>query len=108
MLGIINKIKLLSKECLDSRLVEKTLVTMVERYKASIILLGKLQGSVTITLTKLLHILQVQEQQRLKKEDGVVEGILLQSVESAFEVRNYKRSKYNQNNSCFSVLSLLQ
>ena len=36
LLGISNKIKLLGKEFLDSRLVEKILVTVLERYEAFI------------------------------------------------------------------------
>ena len=39
LLDIDNKIKLLGKEFLDSKLVEKILVTMLERYEASIALL---------------------------------------------------------------------
>ena len=38
LLGIANKIKLLGEEFLDSRLVEKILVMVPERYDASITL----------------------------------------------------------------------
>ncbi|XP_027905830.1 uncharacterized protein LOC114165389 [Vigna unguiculata] len=58
LLGIANKIKLLGKEFSDSRLVEKILVTVPERYEASIASLENTKDLSTITFTEVIHALQ--------------------------------------------------
>jgi len=70
LLGIANKIKLLGKEFPDSRLVEKILVTVPERYEASSIAsLENTKDLSTITFIEVIHALQAQEQRRLIRED---------------------------------------
>ncbi|XP_027905975.1 uncharacterized protein LOC114165588 [Vigna unguiculata] len=62
LLGIANNIKLLGKEFSDSRLVEKILVTVLERYEASIASLENTKYLSIITFTEVIHALQAQEQ----------------------------------------------
>ncbi|XP_014620133.1 uncharacterized protein LOC114380360 [Glycine soja] len=76
LLGIANKIKLLGSDFADSRIVEKILVTVPERYEASIASLEKTKDLSKITLAEVLHALQAQEQRRLMRQDRVVEGAL--------------------------------
>ncbi|XP_006586555.2 uncharacterized protein [Glycine max] len=59
LLGIANKIKLLG--IADSRIVEKILVTVPERYKTSIASLENTKDLSKITLAEVLHALQAQE-----------------------------------------------
>ena len=96
-MGIANKIKLLGKEFLDSRLVEKILVTVPERYEASIASSKSTIDLSTITLTEVIHALQEQEQRRLMREDHeAVEGNLNYTEENALIVKKNRRSKYNK------------
>jgi len=96
LLGIANKIKLLGKEFSDSRLVEKILVTVPERYEAFIASLENTKDLSTITFTEVMHALQAQEQRRLMKEDHeAVEGNLNYTEDNALIVKKNRRSKYN-------------
>jgi len=96
LLGIANKIKLLGKEFPDSRLVEKILVTVPERYEASIASLENTKDLSTITFTEVIHALQAQEQRRLMREDHeAVEGNLNYTEDNALIVKKNRRSKYN-------------
>ncbi|XP_006599780.1 uncharacterized protein [Glycine max] len=72
LLGIVNKIKLLGNDFADSRIVEKILVTVPERYEASIASLENTKDLSKITLAEVLHALQAQEQRRLMRQDRVV------------------------------------
>ncbi|XP_006598387.2 uncharacterized protein [Glycine max] len=76
LLGIANKIKLLGSDFADSRIVEKILVTVPERYEASIASLENTKDLSKITLAEVLHALQAQEQRRLMRQDRVVEDVL--------------------------------
>jgi len=76
LLSIANKVRLLGIEFTDSRIVEKILVTMPKRYEALITTLENTKDLSKITLARVLHALQAQEQRRLMRQDQVVEGAL--------------------------------
>jgi len=95
-LSIVNKIKLLGKEFPYSRLIEKIMVTVLERYDWSIASLENTKDLSTITLVEVIHALQAQEQPKLMREDHeVVEGNFNYTKVNALIVKNNKRSKYN-------------
>jgi hypothetical protein len=77
LLGIANKVRLLGTQFSDSRIVEKILVTVPERYEASIAALENTKDLSKIALPEVLHALQAQEQRRLMKEERTIEGIYL-------------------------------
>nr|KYP52898.1 hypothetical protein KK1_025097 [Cajanus cajan] len=74
LLGIANKVRLLGSDFADSRIVKKILVTVPERYEASIASLENTKDLSKITLAEVLHALQAQEQRRLTRQNHVVEG----------------------------------
>ncbi|XP_019236943.1 PREDICTED: uncharacterized protein LOC109217174 [Nicotiana attenuata] len=76
LLGIVNKVRLLGTKFKDSRIVEKILVTVPEKYEVSITTLENTKDLSKITLAELLNTLQAQEQRRLMRQDGMVEGAL--------------------------------
>lgn len=79
LLSIANEIRLLGPKFADSRIVEKILVTVPERYEASITILENTKDLLKITLEAVLHALhalQDQEQRRLMRQDHAVEGAL--------------------------------
>ena len=57
LLGIVNKVRLLGTNFLDCRIIEKILVTVPERYEASITTLENTKDLSKITLAKVLHAL---------------------------------------------------
>ncbi|KAF3656548.1 Histone-lysine N-methyltransferase ATXR2 [Capsicum annuum] len=90
LLGIINKVRLLGTKFKDSRIIEKILVAVPERYEALITTLENTKDLSKIILAELLNTLQAQEQKRLMRQDGMVEGALTtnhktQSKESPVE-----------------------
>jgi len=58
LLSIANKIRLLGKDFTDSKIAEKILVTVPERYEASIASLENTKDLSKITLAEVLHALQ--------------------------------------------------
>ncbi|KAL5854004.1 hypothetical protein ACOSQ4_003806 [Xanthoceras sorbifolium] len=76
LLSIANKVRLLGSEFTDSRIVGKILVTVPERYKATITTLENTKDLSKISLAELLNSLQAQEQRRLMRQDTTTEGAL--------------------------------
>ena len=76
LLSIANKVRLLGSVLKDSRIVEKLLVTVLERFEATITTLENTKDLSKISLAELLNALQAQEQRRAMRQDGVVEGAL--------------------------------
>nr|KYP60885.1 hypothetical protein KK1_023305 [Cajanus cajan] len=77
LFDIANKVRLLGTQFLDSRIVEKILVTIPKRYEASIAALENTKDLSKITLAEVLHALQALEQGRLMREDGSMVGVYL-------------------------------
>ncbi|KAH1107112.1 hypothetical protein J1N35_010880 [Gossypium stocksii] len=74
---IVNKVRLLGTKLLEFRIVEKILVTMLERYEASITTLENTKDLSKISLAELINALPAQEQRSLMRQEQVVEGALL-------------------------------
>lgn len=100
LLDIANKVRLLGTKFLDSRIVEKILVTVPERYEASITTLENTKDLSKITLAELLHALKSQEQRRLMREEHVIEEALTakhkEKVERETEAASFESSANNQ------------
>ncbi|KAJ9707515.1 hypothetical protein PVL29_002518 [Vitis rotundifolia] len=94
LLSIADKVRLLGKEFSNEKIVQKRLVTLPEKYEATISFLKNSKDLSTISLTKLLHSLEAVEQRRLMRQGDTVEG--------AFQVRmqknaGHKNGKMNNN-----------
>ncbi len=76
LLNIANQVRLLGSKLEDARIVQKVLVTFPEKFEATLSSLENSKDLTSITLTELLSALQAQEQRRLMKQEGSVEGAL--------------------------------
>ncbi|KAH9782217.1 hypothetical protein KPL71_008805 [Citrus sinensis] len=76
LLSIANKVRLLGSEFTDSRIVQKILVTVPERYEATITTFENTKDLSKISLAELLNALQAPEQRRLMRGDTTTEGAL--------------------------------
>lgn len=76
LLNIANSVRLLGSKFSDSRIVEKILVTVPERYEATITTLENTKDFSKISLAELLNALKAQEQRRLMREETTLEGAL--------------------------------
>jgi hypothetical protein len=75
LLDIVNKVRLLGTEFSYSRIVQKILVTVPEKFEATISSIENSKDVSSITLAELLNALQAQEQRRLMRQTGSVEGV---------------------------------
>ncbi|RVX18179.1 Retrovirus-related Pol polyprotein from transposon RE1 [Vitis vinifera] len=97
LLSIADKVRLLGKEFSNEKIVQKILVTLPEKYETTISSLENSKDLSTISLTELLHSLEVVEQRRLMRQGDTAEG--------AFQARmqknaGHKNGKVNNNKSC--------
>ncbi|XP_052193800.1 uncharacterized protein LOC127802144 [Diospyros lotus] len=76
LLSLANKVRLLGKDFPDQRIIEKILVTLLERYEVTISSLENTKDLSSISLVELINALQAQEPRRLIRKEGAVEGAL--------------------------------
>ena len=76
LLSIVNRVRLLKFDMPDSRIIQKILVTVPEKFKATISSLENSKNLSSITLAELLNALHAQEQRRLMRQEGAIEGAL--------------------------------
>ncbi|KAJ8771742.1 hypothetical protein K2173_026919 [Erythroxylum novogranatense] len=73
---VANKIRILGAELTNNRIVEKILVSLLERYEATIASLENTKDLSKISLAELLSALQAQEQRNMMRQEGTTEGAL--------------------------------
>ncbi|KHN26077.1 Retrovirus-related Pol polyprotein from transposon TNT 1-94, partial [Glycine soja] len=99
LLSIANKVRLLGSEFSDSRIVEKTLVTVPKRFEATITSLENTKDLSKLTLAELVNALQAQEQRRRMRADDSVEGALQAKLQINQGEKNkwkkYKKKNFN-------------
>ena len=80
LMKVVNQIRLMGEEFLDSRIVEKILVVLPERFESKISSLEESKDLSKISVTELVNALQAQEQRRLLRQE--------EATESALQVRH--------------------
>ena len=94
LLNIANRVKLLGSSLEDSRIVEKILVTLPERFEATITTLENTKDLSKIALAELLSGLQAQEQRRVMRQEGAVEGAMPVKHQDDEKNRRPKNKKF--------------
>lgn len=98
LLGISNKIRLLGTPVSDSRIVQKILVTIPERYEAAITTSENTKELSNITLAELLNALHAQDQRRLTRQECVVEeGLPAKHQVAEKSKKKYQNRSYGRN-----------
>ncbi|XP_031283011.1 uncharacterized protein LOC116141671 [Pistacia vera] len=92
LMSVVNKIRLLGVELTDRRIVEKVLVSLPERFEAKISSLEDSKDLTQITLTKLVHSLQAQEQMRLLRLEDTGESAMVATHKGKFVQGGNKRN----------------
>ncbi|XP_047251582.1 uncharacterized protein LOC124886699 [Capsicum annuum] len=92
LLDIVNKVRLFGTKFKDSRIVEKILVTVPERYEVSITTLKNTKDLSKITLAELLNTLQAQEQRRLIRQDGMIKAALAANHKTQSKGNNSRKN----------------
>ena len=73
LMKVVNQIRLMGEEFLDSRIVEKVLVVLPEKFESKISSLEESKDLSKISLTELVNALQAQEQRRLLRQEEATE-----------------------------------
>ena len=76
LISIANKVRLLGSELSDSTIVQKILVTIPERFEATITSLENTKDMSKLTLAVLVNAIQAHEQRRVIRSEGLVEEAL--------------------------------
>ncbi|XP_051140014.1 uncharacterized protein LOC127257620 [Andrographis paniculata] len=82
LLVIANKVRLFGSQLSDSRIVQKIIVTVPERFEATISSLENTKDMPRMSLIELTQALQSQEQRRLMRSEESVEGALVAKNQS--------------------------
>ena len=98
LLIIANKVRLLRSVLNDSRIIEKLLVTIPEKFEVTITSLENTKDLSKISLAELLNALQAQEQRRFMRQEGVIEGVLLVKHQDNNKYKNKKIFKNQSTN----------
>lgn len=99
LLSIANKVRLLGSEFSDSRIVQKILVTVPEKFEATITSLENTKDLSKITMAELVNALQAQEQRSLMRAEGSVEGALRAKLQinqgEKGKTKKYKKKNFS-------------
>ncbi|XP_022147180.1 uncharacterized protein LOC111016191 [Momordica charantia] len=76
LIGIANKVRALGTNLSDNRLVQKILVSVPERYEATIASLENTKDLSKLKVIEVVSSLQAQKQRRLMRQEGSMEGAL--------------------------------
>ena len=91
---IVNKIRLLGEEFPDARIVEKVLVTLLERFESKISSLEESRDLSQISLVEMMNALQAQEQKRALRQENVTEGVFqMQTLQSNKDKNQFSKKK---------------
>ncbi|XP_044507192.1 uncharacterized protein LOC123226725 [Mangifera indica] len=97
LLSIVNRVRLLNSDMPDSRIVQKILVTVPEKFEAIITSLENSKDLSSITLAELLNALQAQEQRRLMRQEGEIEGALQAKLQNKGKIKKGKKKIVDAN-----------
>ncbi|XP_050941544.1 uncharacterized protein LOC103491872 [Cucumis melo] len=105
LIGIANKERALGRDLSDSRLVQKILVSVPKRYEATIASLENTKDLSKLKVIEVVSALQKQEQRRLMRQEGSIEGALKARMQQG-EGGKEKKWKGNKGNGKSSMESL--
>ena len=87
LMEVVNKIRLLGEDLIDQRVVEKVLVSLLERFESKISSLEDSKDLTKISLAELVHASQAQEQRRsMRQKDNNEEAFLAKQKEKLLKV----------------------
>ncbi|KAG8490019.1 hypothetical protein CXB51_016093 [Gossypium anomalum] len=93
IMAVVNSIRLLGEQFSETRIVEKVLSTLPERYEAKISSLEDSRNLATISLTELINALYAQEQRRASRMEEHQEGAFQAKAKATSSASAYKGKK---------------
>ncbi|XP_038904232.1 uncharacterized protein LOC120090575 [Benincasa hispida] len=99
LIGITNKERALGTNLSNNRLVQKILVSIFERYEATIAFLENTKDLSKLKVIEVVSALQAQEQRRLMRQEGSIEGALKARMQQGEGGRENKGSSNSSSES---------
>ena len=99
LLSITNKVRLYGKELSNERIVQKILVTLPEKYEATISFLENSKDLSSISLAEIVNALQSLEQKRMMRQEGSIEGAFQAKSQNNDSNKDRKKNKKNNKSS---------
>ena len=101
LVDIASKVRMLGTDLFDNRLVQKIIVSLLERYEATIASLENTTNLSQVKLAELVSALQAPDQKRSMRLKGIVEEALRAKVQQNFEgkEKKWKGKKRSDSNS---------
>ena len=96
LLSITNKVRLYGKELSNERIVQKILVTLPEKYEATISFLENSKDLSSISLAEIVNALQALEQRRMMRQEGSVKGAFQAKSQNNDSHKDRKKNKNNK------------
>ena len=97
LFSMANKMRLHGKEFSNERIIQKILVTLPEKYEATISSLENSKDMSSISLVELVNALQALEQRRIMRQEGSIEGAF--QAKSPNNGKDRKKKKKNNKSS---------
>ncbi|KAF3637587.1 hypothetical protein FXO37_24840 [Capsicum annuum] len=107
LVKVVNQIRLMGEKLTDSRIVEKVLVSLPERFEAKISSLEDLKDLTKLSPSKLVHALQAQEQRRSLRLEETTETTLQAKFKGKTQMQEEGKipetsTNFSRNNQCDS------
>ncbi|XP_022769629.1 uncharacterized protein LOC111313227 [Durio zibethinus] len=101
--SIANKVRLLGSKFTDSKILEKILVTVPERYEVTITTLENTKDLSKISLVELLNALQAQKQRRLMRDDTTIERALTAKHQNVAKNKRKRKKDFEGNEASIAL-----
>lgn len=89
---LVNQVKLFGEEFPDSRIVEKVLVSLPEKFEHKICSLKDSKDFTEMSFQKLVNALQAVEQRKSYRLEGTSEGALVAIFKEKNRIQNFARN----------------
>jgi len=103
LVNIASRVRLLGSSLPELRIVQKILVTIPEKFEATITSLENTKDMSKITLSEMLNALQAQEQRRTMRQEDDVEGALFVKHKKNRNYKKYKGKSHQSSNGDFKA-----
>ena len=97
VMKVVNQLRLLGEDLPERKVVEKVMVTLLERFKAKISALEDAWDLSQLTLTQLVNALQAIEQRKaFREEEGSTENALVTFQKAKVQANETKKDSHSK------------
>ncbi|XP_010555885.1 PREDICTED: uncharacterized protein LOC104825283 [Tarenaya hassleriana] len=98
LVEIVNQIRILGTDVDDTKIVQKVMVSVPERFEATLASLDNTKNLAELKLSEVLSALQAQEQRRIMRKEEATEGALKATVKENYVGKGKQKQKPTSGN----------